>query len=285
VGIVTAQAIGEPGTQLTLRTFHTGGVAGGADITQGLPRVDEIFESRVPKGKASLAELNGKVKEIKDNKGSKIITIEGWQELKGKKRKKISKEYIAPPQTGIWVQKDDEVKQGQQLWEGSVDLKELFKFAGQEALQRYIIKEIQGIYSTQGEGLNNKHIEVIIHKMLSRVRIKDPGETNLLAGAIVEKDIFFDTNDKAKKANKKPATAVQILYGITKVALSTESFLSAASFMETVRILIKAASEGRIDHLRGLKENVILGKLIPAGTGYREAKEIERIEKELADKK
>ena len=285
VGIVTAQAIGEPGTQLTLRTFHTGGVAGGAEITQGLPRVEELFEARIPKGKASLAELNGKVKDIKDNKGSKIITIEGWQELKGKKRKKVSKEYVAPPQTGIWVQKDDEVKQGQQLWEGSVDLKELFKLAGQEALQRYIIKEIQGIYSTQGEGLNNKHIEVIVHQMLARVRVKDIGETNLLAGAIIEKDIFFDANDRAKKAGKKPATAVQILMGITKVALSTESFLSSASFQETVRILIKAASEGRIDHLRGLKENVILGKLIPAGTGYREAMEIKKIEEELEKKR
>ncbi len=285
VGIVTAQAIGEPGTQLTLRTFHTGGVAGGADITQGLPRVEELFEARIPKGKASLAELNGKVTDIKEHKGSRIITIEGWQELKGKKRKKVSKEYVAPPQTGVWVQQDDEVKQGQQLWEGSVDLKELFKLAGQEALQRYIIKEIQGIYSTQGEGLNNKHIEVIIHQMLARVRVKDPGETNLLAGAIIEKDIFFDANDKAKQAGKKIATGGQVLMGITKVALSTESFLSSASFQETVRILIKAASEGRVDHLRGLKENVILGKLIPAGTGYREAMELEKIEQELADKK
>ena len=285
VGIVTAQAIGEPGTQLTLRTFHTGGVAGGADITQGLPRVEEIFEARIPKGKASLSELNGIVKNVKDNKNAKVITIEGWQELKGKKRKKVSKEYIAPPQTGVWVQKDDEVKQGQQLWEGSIDLKELFKLAGQEALQRYIIKEIQGIYSTQGEGLNNKHIEVIVHQMLSRVRVKDPGDTNLLAGAVIEKDIFLDANDKAKKAGRKTATAVQILMGITKVALSTESFLSSASFQETVRILIKAASEGRIDHLRGLKENVILGKLIPAGTSYRETKEIEKIEEELKKKR
>jgi DNA-directed RNA polymerase subunit beta' len=152
-------------------------------------------------------------------------------------------------------------------------------------LQRYIIKEIQGIYSTQGEGLNNKHIEVIVHQMLSRVRVKDPGDTNLLAGAVIEKDIFLDANDKAKKAGRKTATAVQILMGITKVALSTESFLSSASFQETVRILIKAASEGRIDHLRGLKENVILGKLIPAGTSYRETKEIEKIEEELKKKR
>ena len=285
VGIVTAQAIGEPGTQLTLRTFHTGGVAGGADITQGLPRVEELFECRIPKGKAALAELNGKVTNIEDNKGQKTITIEGWQELKNKKRKKISKDYIAPLQTGIWVQKNDEVFQGQQLWEGSVDLKELFKLAGQEALQRYIIKEIQGIYSTQGEGLNNKHIEVIIHQMLARVRVKDRGETNLLDGAVIEKDIFFDTNDKAKKLGKKPATAVQILMGITKVALSTESFLSSASFQETVKILIKAASEGRVDHLRGLKENVIIGKLIPAGTGYKEMMEEKKWQEEQESKK
>jgi DNA-directed RNA polymerase subunit beta' len=285
VGIVTAQAIGEPGTQLTLRTFHTGGVAGGADITQGLPRVEELFESRIPKGKAALSELNGKVIDIKDHKGQKIITIEGSQELKGKKKKKVSKEYIVPLQTGIWVQKNDEVSQGQQLWEGSVDLKELFKLAGLEPLQRYIIKEIQGIYSTQGEGLNNKHIELIIHQMLSRVRVKDKGETNLLAGAIIEKDIFFEANDKAKKAGKKPATAAQILMGITKVALSTESFLSAASFMETVRVLIKAASEGRVDHLRGLKENVIIGKLIPAGTGYREMMEEKEWEEREKEKK
>jgi len=283
VGIVTAQAIGEPGTQLTLRTFHTGGVAGGADITQGLPRVEEIFEARVPRNKAALSELNGKVIDIKENKGQRIITIDGWQELKNKKRKKVSKEYIASPQVGVWVQKGDEVIQGQQLCEGSVDLKELFKLAGLEALRRYIIKEIQGIYSIQGEGLNNKHIELIVRQMLSRVRIKDEGDTNLLVGAIIEKAVFLEANDKAKKAGRKPATAVQVLMGITKIALSTESFLSAASFMETVRVLIKAASEGRIDKLKGLKENVILGKLIPAGTGYREA--IEEKEKEKEEKK
>jgi DNA-directed RNA polymerase subunit beta' len=280
VGIVTAQAIGEPGTQLTLRTFHTGGVAGGADITQGLPRVEEIFEARVPRNKAALSELNGKVTDIKEHKGQRIITIDGWQELKNKKKKKVTKEYIASPQVGVWVQKGDEVIQGQQLCEGSVDLKELFKLAGLEPLRRYIIKEIQGIYSIQGEGLNNKHIELIVRQMLARVRVKDKGDTNLLVGAIIEKDIFLEANDKAKKAGKKPATAVQILMGITKISLSTESFLSAASFMETVRVLIKAASEGRIDRLRGLKENVILGKLIPAGTGYREAMEEKEREKE-----
>ena len=281
VGIVTAQAIGEPGTQLTLRTFHTGGVAGGVDITQGLPRVEEIFEARSPKGKAALSELKGKVLGIKEHRGQKIITLEGLQELKGRKSKKIKKEYIIPPQTGVWVQKDDSVHPGQQLSEGSVDLKELFKLAGLEAFYRYIIKEIQEIYITQGEGLNNKHIELIVKQMLSRIRIKDPGDTNLLAGAVMEKDVFLTANEKIRKVKKRPATAVQLAMGITKVALSTESFLSSASFMETVRILIKAASEGRIDKLRGLKENVIIGKLIPAGTGYRETLENKKIEEEV----
>ena len=269
VGIVTAQAIGEPGTQLTLRTFHTGGIAGGADITQGLPRVEEIFETRIPKNKAAISELNGKVISIKENKGQRIIKIEGWQEIKGR-RKKATKEYIIPPQTGIWITKDDLVSRGQQLCEGPLDLKEMFKLAGPELVWRYIIKEVQKIYSTQGGGLNDKHIEVIIRQMFSRVRVKDGGGTSLLAGAVMEKDIFLEENRKAKKKGKKQATAVPLIMGITKVALSTESFLSAASFQETVRILIKAATEGRVDKLRGLKENVIIGKLIPAGTAYRE---------------
>jgi len=271
VGVVAAQAIGEPGTQLTLRTFHTGGIAGGADITQGLPRVEEIFEARIPRGKAVISELKGEVISIKEKTGQKIVRIEGWIESKEKKsgRRKAAKEYIIPPQTGIWVQKGDTVERGQQICEGPVDLKEMFKLAGQEAVQRYIIKEVQKIYSTQGGGLSDKHIEVIIRQMFSRVRVKDGGETNLLSGAIMEKDIFLEENNKAKKTGKKPATGQSMIMGITKVALSTESFLSAASFQETVRILIKAASEGRIDKLRGLKENVILGKLIPAGTGFK----------------
>jgi DNA-directed RNA polymerase subunit beta' len=275
VGIVTAQAIGEPGTQLTLRTFHTGGVAGGTDITQGLPRVEEIFEIRSPKGKAILSELDGEVISVTDRKDQKVIIVEGWQEEKSKKtgktrRKKIAKEYIASSQAGIWVDKGDKISRGQQLCEGSVDLKELFKLAGQELVQRYILKEIQKIYSMQGEGLNDKHIEMITKQMFSRVRVREVGETDLLPGAIIEKNIFLEANDKARKQGQKIATSAPLIMGITKVALSTESFLSSASFMETVRVLIKAASEGRTDKLRGLKENVILGKLIPAGTGYRE---------------
>jgi DNA-directed RNA polymerase subunit beta' len=271
VGIVAAQAIGEPGTQLTLRTFHTGGVAG-TDITQGLPRVEEIFEARIPRGKAAISELTGKVINIREKGDHKIIKIQGWIEdkLRKRKRKKAIKEYVIPPQTGVWVQGDDTVERGQQLCEGQIDLKELFKLAGQEAVQRYILKEVQKIYSTQGGGLNDKHIEVIIHQMFSRVRIKDPGETHLLAGAVMERDIFLDENDKAKKVGKKQAMVQPLILGITKVALSTESFLSAASFQETVRVLIKASTQGKVDSLRGLKENVIIGKLIPAGTGFRE---------------
>jgi len=276
VGIVTAQAIGEPGTQLTLRTFHTGGIAGGADITQGLPRVEEIFEARSPRGKAAISELNGKVVNIKEKKGQKIIKIEGWQETKSKKgkgsRKKVSKEYTVSSQVGIWVNKGDLITRGQQFCEGPVDLKEMFKLANQEAVQRYIVKEVQKIYSTQGGGLNDKHIEVIIRQMFLRVRIKDGGDTSLLAGATVGKDQFLEENSRLKN-KRKLATAQDLLLGISKVALSTESFLSAASFQETVRVLIEAAIEGRIDKLRGLKENVIIGKLIPAGTGFKEKTE------------
>jgi len=271
VGIVTAQAIGEPGTQLTLRTFHTGGVASDIDITQGLPRVEEIFEARIPKGKAVISELSGKVVSIKEKKQQKIVKIEGFQEGKIKgSRKKVSKEYSLSSRAGIWVQKGDLVARGQQLCEGPVDLKEMFKLAGQEAVRRYIVKEVQKIYSTQGGGLNDKHIEVIVRQMLSRVKIDDSGDTGLLSGAVMEKDHFRKANENIKKAGKKMATIQPLIMGISKVALTTESFLSAASFQETVRVLIKAATEGRIDSLRGLKENVILGKLIPAGTGFKE---------------
>jgi DNA-directed RNA polymerase subunit beta' len=278
VGIVTAQAIGEPGTQLTLRTFHTGGIAGGADITQGLPRIEELFEARSPKGKAVISELNGKVISIKEKKGQKIIKIEGYQEAKStkkskktsKKRKKVTKEYNVSSQAPLWIAKNDLVARGQQLCEGPVDLKEMFKLADAETVRRYILKEVQKIYSTQGGGLNDKHIEVIARQMFSRVRIKESGDTNLLSGAVVEKDLVLEENDRAKKAGKKIATFQPLILGISKVALSTESFLSAASFQETVRVLIKAATEGKVDRLRGLKENVIIGKLIPAGTGFRE---------------
>jgi DNA-directed RNA polymerase subunit beta' len=265
VGIVAAQAIGEPGTQLTMRTFHIGGVAG-TDITQGLPRVDEIFESRPPKGEAALSEEDGQVIEIIETEKDKIIRVEGVPDKKGKKE---IREYVVSAVMNLEVQKDDLVAKGQILSEGHLDLKKIFKVQGEEAVFRYIIKEVQEIYSAQGEGINDKHIEVIIRQMLSRVRILDSGDTTLLPGDIVEDIQLIEANEQAKKAGKNAATAEKLLLGISKVALSTESFLSAASFQETAKVLINAAVVGKEDKLRGLKENVIIGKLIPAGTGYR----------------
>jgi len=273
IGIVTAQAIGEPGTQLTMRTFHTGGIAGDLDITQGLPRIEEIFESRPPRNKANLALDNGKVIEIKEKGKQNIVKIEFSEiDLKGKtkqKKHKEYKEYIIPPRVNILVKKGDLITKGQPICEGPIDLKELFNLAGEEIVQRYIVKEIQSIYSSQGGGLHDKHIEVIIKQMFARVRVINPGNTGLLPGVVTEKDRVLEENDRAKQKGKQPATYQQLLLGITKVSLTTESFLSAASFQETVRVLINAAIEGKIDTLRGLKENVMIGKLIPAGTGFK----------------
>lgn len=284
-GIVTAQAIGEPGTQLTMRTFHTGGVASatGGDMTQGLPRVEEIVECRSPRVEGLISEVSGRVVIIENNQNQKVIKIEVFldddsksskSESAAKKKKKVSKsalevkEYSVPSNTSLWVKEGEEVKKGQQLTEGHLDLKKLFKIAGQEALQRYIIKEIQNIYSSQGEGLSDKHIEIIIRQMLSRIRIKDPGDTNLLIGSVAERSYFNIENEQAKKDGKRVATGSTLMLGISKVSLSTESWLSAASFQETTRVLIEAALLGKEDRLRGLKENVIIGKLIPAGTGF-----------------
>jgi len=288
VGIVTAQAIGEPGTQLTMRTFHTGGVAAGGDITQGLPRVQEIFECQPPKGKALISELDGKVIEIKEIGSSRLVKIKGVanggkatpasksSKKKGSKKTVLAageeheREYPISIRSGLWVKEGDLVTRGQQLNEGHVDLKELFKLSGRESVERYVIKEVQNIYTSQGEGINDKHIEIIIKKMFSRVRVKDPGDTNLLVGDVVEKQRFLIENDKQRADGGKTATATQLLLGISKVALSTESWLSAASFQETTKILINAAVQAKEDKLRGLKENVIIGRLIPAGTGYRQ---------------
>lgn len=261
VGIVAAQAIGEPGTQLTMRTFHTGGVAG-TDITQGLPRVEEIFECRPPKGEAIISEVDGTVTDIvNENKKTttiKIETIEG--EIK---------EYQVPSESTIVVSKGQLVGKGIQLNEGHIDLKKLYETMGREALQRYITADIQEIYAAQGEGINDKHVEVIIRQMLSRVKVLEAGDTDLLPGDIVEKDQFEEANEEAKANKEEAAVGEQLIMGITKVSLSTESFLSSASFQETARVLINAAVTGKDDRLRGLKENVIIGRLIPAGTGYR----------------
>ncbi len=268
VGVVAAQAIGEPGTQLTLRTFHTGGVAGSADITFGLPRVQEVFEARSPAGKAEISFVDGKVLEITPDRTIKIL-VKSDNSAKGKKKKEIV-EYKIPGKTAILVQPGDEVKKGQQLCEGSVDLKELFKLKSKEEVQKYILNEIQKIYVSQGAIIHDKHIEIIIRQMFSRIRIKDPGDSPFIIGEIIERARFLEENQKLKKEGKKPAKGETILLGISKVALTTDSFLSAASFQETSRVLIRACLEGKEDKLRGLKENVIIGKLIPAGTGFRE---------------
>ncbi|EKE20182.1 MAG: hypothetical protein ACD_8C00045G0001, partial [uncultured bacterium] len=262
VGVVAAQAIGEPGTQLTMRTFHTGGVAGGSDITQGLPRVEEIFECRPPKGEAMISEVDGKIIDIvSENKKTVTVKIETTEgEVV---------EYQVPSESTLVVSKGQLIGKGTQFNEGHIDLKKLFETMGQEAIQRYVIGEVKEIYAAQGEPLQDKHVEVIIRQMLSRVKVIEAGDTDLLPGDIVEKDQFEESNREALAAKEEIATGEQLIMGITKVALSTESFLSAASFQETARVLINAAVTGKDDHLRGLKENVIIGRLIPAGTGYR----------------
>ena len=265
VGIVAAQSVGEPGTQLTMRTFHTGGVVGEGDITLGLPRVQEVFEARSPGGKAEMSQTDGKVLEITPER---VIRIQS--KTQSKKQKEEIIEYKILANTAILVTPDQEIKKGQPLGEGSLDLKELFKLVGQEETQRYIIKEIQRIYTSQGALINDKHIEVICRQMFSRLRIQEPGDSNFAPGEVVERTRFLEENAKLKK--KKSAKSVPLLLGISRVALTTDSFLSAASFQETSRVLIRASLEGREDKLRGLKENVIIGKLIPAGTGFRKNK-------------
>jgi DNA-directed RNA polymerase subunit beta' len=272
VGIVAAQAIGEPGTQLTMRTFHTGGVAGGGDITQGLPRVEEIFETRIPAGKAAISQADGKVIDITPERIIRIKIDPTESNKDTKKKKEDVLEYQVPPKKAIWVEKGDEIKKGQQLYEGHLDLKELFKQVGKEETEKHIVKEIQKIYSTQGATIHDKHIEVIVKQMFSRVKVKDAGGSVYSQGDVLELSRVVEENERLKKEKKEPMTYYPILLGISKVSLTTDSFLSAASFQETSRVLIKAAIEGKEDRLRGLKENVIIGKLIPAGTGYQEKK-------------
>ncbi|MEK7192389.1 MAG: DNA-directed RNA polymerase subunit beta' [Patescibacteria group bacterium] len=257
VGIVAAQSIGEPGTQLTMRTFHIGGVAG-SDITHGLPRVEEVFEARPPKGKAILIEEDGVVISIEDRGLLRDVKVSSG---KGKE-----KEYSVPRTVDILVKVGDEVKRSDQLCEGNLDLKELFAYKGSEAVQNYIVNEVLRIYLSEGAAINNKHVEIIVRQMFSRVKIKDSGDSEFVVGDVVEKSKFLEVNRQLKKSGKAPAKAQQLLMGITKVALSTESFLSAASFQETARVLTAAAIEGKVDGLHGLKENVIIGRLIPVGS-------------------
>lgn len=328
VGIIAAQSIGEPGTQLTMRTFHTGGVAG-LDITQGLPRVEEIFEARSPKNKAIISEVDGKIKieqgknasgllsksrlvkiaysdiekdyypfdaedkskiklEIKDGdkvkKASLLFINKEGQKIVAKRDGKVKleedqvvifvevekiKEYLITPEFNLMVNDGDLVTKGTPLTDGSLDLQQLYKLRGKDETQNYVVKEIQHIYSSQGQKLNDKHIELITRQMFSRVLVRQAGDTDLLVGERIEKAELLEANKQVRKASGKEAVAEELLLGITKVSLSTSSFLSAASFQETARVLINAAVEGRIDKLEGLKENVIIGRLIPAGTGFK----------------
>lgn len=262
VGIVAAQSIGEPGTQLTMRTFHIGGVAG-ADITHGLPRVEELFEARPPKGKAFMSEIDGVVESIEEKGLIRVVRIRGTEKKDG------IVEYPIPRTSEIYFKVNDMVKKGDQLSEGHLDIKELLALRGKEEVQRYIVGEVQRIYVSEGASINNKHIEIIVRQMFSRVKIKEAGDTEFVPGDIVEKSRFLEVNREMKRSGKTPARAKQLLMSVTKVALSTESFLSSASFQETARVLINAATEGKVDVLRGLKENVIIGRLIPVGTGFK----------------
>lgn len=261
VGVVTAQAIGEPATQLTLRTFHTGGVASDSDITMGLPRVTEIFEVRSPAAKGLISDVDGTVSSIVEEEGQKVLTI---VTDKGEER-----EYSVLPRTALWVKSGELVTVGQQLSDGHLDLKELYKTSGSiQVVARYIIREVKSVYLATGGGINDKHIELICKQMFSRVKVIDPGDTDLLPGDTIEKRVLLEKNKIVSDQGKEPATSEQLLMGITKVSLTTESFLSAASFQETAHVLIDAAIMGKEDPLRGLKENVIIGRLIPAGTGF-----------------
>ncbi|MFZ6036524.1 MAG: DNA-directed RNA polymerase subunit beta' [Patescibacteria group bacterium] len=319
VGIIAAQSIGEPGTQLTMRTFHTGGVAG-QDITQGLPRVEELFEARPIRRPAVIANVAGTVSirdgddkrskriiithqaldeqlykiknlkkatiKVKDGakvKAQDVLYIDHEQEVLAKSsgtvkladegvvvisEKQKEREFLAMPGQMVWAKEGDLVNVGDRLTDGSVDLHQLFYLKGQEAVQRYIIKEIQYIYSSQGQKLNEKHIEIVVRQIFSRLYIKNPGDTSLLSGEVIEKSKFLEANAESAAEKGEPAIGEPLLLGITKASLSIESFLSAASFQETARVLIDAAVSGKIDTLRGLKENVIIGKLIPAGSGF-----------------
>jgi len=259
VGIIAAQSIGEPGTQLTMRTFHTGGVAG-FDITQGLPRVEELFEARRSKHTAAIAEAAGRVK-IADVKGARkvfIVTRDG-EEVP----------VATSPGLRLRVQDGDKVSAGDQLTEGLVNPHDILRIRGLHALQQYLVQEIQSVYRSQGVDINDKHIEIIVRQMLRRVKVEEPGDTEFLPGELVDKFAFEEENAKALAEGLEPAKARPVLLGITKASLATESFLSAASFQETARVLTDAATKGKVDPLLGLKENVIIGKLIPAGTGMQ----------------
>ena len=272
IGIIAAQSIGEPGTQLTMRTFHTGGVAGG-DITQGLPRVEELFEARKPKGLAIISEITGRVEIDETGKRKEVIVVpkEGEREV-----------YQIPYGSRVRVKQGQLVEAGDPLTQGSINPHDIVRVKGIGGVQEYIVKEVQRVYRLQGVDINDKHIEVIVRQMLSKVKVEDPGDTDLLPGGYEDVLTFQECNEEAESQGLRPAVAKRVLLGITKASLATDSFLSAASFQETTRVLTEAAIKGKEDHLIGLKENVILGKLIPAGTGMKKYRNIavEKIEEE-----
>jgi DNA-directed RNA polymerase subunit beta' len=271
VGIIAAQSIGEPGTQLTMRTFHTGGVAGD-DITQGLPRIQELFEARNPKGQALITEISGVVAEINEVRDKQQeVVIQGEVE---------SRSYTAPYNARLKVTQGDKVESGEVLTEGSIDPKELLKVKDLQAVQKYLLREVQKVYRMQGVEIGDKHVEVMVRQMLRKVRVMDAGDTDVLPGTLLDVHQFTDANKQVLLDGKRPATARPVLLGITKASLETDSFLSAASFQETTRVLTDAAIKGKRDELLGLKENVIIGKLVPAGTGmprYRQAEPISKV--------
>ena len=269
IGIVAAQAVGEPGTQLTMRTFHSGGVAG-TDITSGLPRVEEIFERRMPKSPATIAHEDGEVYDIRTEKGDRTIVIlaDEADTAKGNKKGKIV-EYSMGPRRSTLVKKGDRVKKGQILTDGSCDIDEIYKYAGPEYAEEYIVTEILKVYELQGAAISRKHLEVIIKQMTSRVRITSPGDSRFSQGDLIEISTFRDENNRVKASNGKVAEANNLILGVSEVSLTTTSWLSSASFQSTTKVLIQAATRGQVDNLMGLKENVIIGKLIPAGTGIR----------------
>jgi DNA-directed RNA polymerase subunit beta' len=265
IGIIAAQSIGEPGTQLTMRTFHTGGVAGN-DITQGLPRVEEIFEARKPKGLAIITEFGG-VATIKDTKKKREVIVTNTETGD-------TKTYLIPYGSRIKIMDGAILEAGDELTEGSVNPHDILKIKGVRAVQDYMLREVQRVYRLQGVEINDKHIEVIVRQMLQKIRVEENGDSDLLPGSMVDSLEFLELNEKLEEEGKLPAVGSQVLLGITKASLATNSFLSAASFQETTKVLTEAAIKGKVDPLIGMKENVIIGKLIPAGTGMKRYRNI-----------
>jgi DNA-directed RNA polymerase subunit beta' len=267
VGIIAAQSIGEPGTQLTMRTFHTGGSASADDITQGLPRVQELFEARTPKGASPISEATGRVTIEESEKGKKVIVTpdNGDEQVV----------YPVLKRATLLVEDGQHIEVGQPLQVGTLDPKEIMRVQGAREVQKYLVDGVQGVYRSQGVPIHDKHIEVIVRQMLRKVTVVDHGETDLLPGEMTDARNYRDVNRAAVAEGKRPASARPELMGITKASLATESWLSAASFQETTRVLTEAALQGKRDPLIGLKENVIIGKLIPAGTGLAKYRDVE----------